>query len=466
MASVRSGTQLQSQAPISQSQSPDTLKRGSPPGEAVRALQEQLIKLGASLTADGKFGAATEDALKQWQEGAGLKADGKAGPQTRAALAKALGRQKQSQAGRQTPGQAQTQGPSWSPTRPGQQQTQAQAPNAVTGTGQAGQGTASPATRQIGEALNQGFQYLIGGEGEHEGTDAFRVAKQRLLAAGAKGAAIVQRPTMGTPAEAKAAVAELKRAGITPYAYNNAFQTESDDEAKAWAGKARLGTDKDWDEVQPDFRKLPAWREKRIGEAVAVAKAGFGGVMLDNVPVVTSKLISEDTVEAGLKGDQRAFQAAQKATQPAVDYIKEMAVRARRESGNEAFAIMLQNGDALVRLHPELVTQGYVNAVQKEGVLFGNKVSRDAKTGEFHSRAGIPTPASWGHMEAFQALRRQFPDLPLTAVEYTKDSDQSATARQKLGGSSGVFNRVLTAENDVMLNKARAAAAGRRYEPR
>ncbi len=460
MAAVRSGTQTQAALGTQ-----EILKRETANGPEVAALQQQLNALGATLKVDGKFGPATEAALKSWQgTQPGLKVDGKLGPQTRAALEKATSQVQVQQ--QRPPAPAQTQTPTWQPARPQPQSGQAQAPARVDVAQPAGQGTQSPATRALGQALNQGFQYIIGGEGGGpKDSDAFSVARQKLLDAGAKGAAIIQRPMEGTAAQHKAAVAQLKRAGITPIAYNNAFQTESDDEAEAWAGKARLGHDGDWDEVQPDFRKLPAWRDKRIGEAVAVAKAGFGGVMLDNVPVVTSKLVKEATLDAALAGDAKALATARAATQPAVDYIKDMARRARSESGNEAFGVLLQNGDALVRLHPELVTDGFVAGVQKESVLFGNKVWRD-KTGNFHSESGRPTPENWGHLTAFQDLRRRFPDLPLTAVEYTKDSGQSAEARRRLAGSSGLFNRVLTAENDVMLNTSRSAAAGRRFEVR
>ncbi len=50
-------------------------------GEPVRHLQEKL-----GIAADGKFGPATETALKDWQRGHGLTADGVAGPDTFVAM--------------------------------------------------------------------------------------------------------------------------------------------------------------------------------------------------------------------------------------------------------------------------------------------------------------------------------------------------------------------------------------------
>ncbi len=55
-------------------------------GPAVQALQERLNRDGASLTADGKFGARTEAALKAWQAGRGITDTGVVGPTTIAAL--------------------------------------------------------------------------------------------------------------------------------------------------------------------------------------------------------------------------------------------------------------------------------------------------------------------------------------------------------------------------------------------
>lgn len=62
-----------------------TLKNGAS-GEDVKKLQTLLKKNGASLTVDGKFGPATEEAVKRFQEAHGLKADGIVGSQTWEAL--------------------------------------------------------------------------------------------------------------------------------------------------------------------------------------------------------------------------------------------------------------------------------------------------------------------------------------------------------------------------------------------
>lgn len=62
-----------------------TLKRGMS-GEDVRRMQELLNRYGWHLDVDGKFGAATEQAVKGFQAAMGLKADGICGEQTWAAL--------------------------------------------------------------------------------------------------------------------------------------------------------------------------------------------------------------------------------------------------------------------------------------------------------------------------------------------------------------------------------------------
>lgn len=55
-------------------------------GESVRALQSLLNLHGASLTVDGSYGPATENAVKAFQTKNGLPADGKCGPVTWGAL--------------------------------------------------------------------------------------------------------------------------------------------------------------------------------------------------------------------------------------------------------------------------------------------------------------------------------------------------------------------------------------------
>jgi peptidoglycan hydrolase-like protein with peptidoglycan-binding domain len=65
------------------------LIRGSV-GDAVRSLQENLTKLGYTVDADGVYGAATERAVREFQDSYGLDADGKAGIQTMTKIAELL----------------------------------------------------------------------------------------------------------------------------------------------------------------------------------------------------------------------------------------------------------------------------------------------------------------------------------------------------------------------------------------
>lgn len=72
---------------------PQEILRYGQSSEAVKKLQENLIKLGYDLGAwgaDGDFGKATVKAVKQFQKDNGLDADGEAGPLTLAAIEKKL----------------------------------------------------------------------------------------------------------------------------------------------------------------------------------------------------------------------------------------------------------------------------------------------------------------------------------------------------------------------------------------
>jgi N-acetyl-anhydromuramyl-L-alanine amidase AmpD len=58
-----------------------TVRRGDT-GDAVRAVQSQLVSKGYSVTVDGNFGAGVETAVKSFQTSKGLTADGVVGPDT------------------------------------------------------------------------------------------------------------------------------------------------------------------------------------------------------------------------------------------------------------------------------------------------------------------------------------------------------------------------------------------------
>ncbi len=74
--------------PAGDGRSPDTHRRGDE-GQAVRDLQRRLDALGHPVGCDGRFGAATEAAVKSFQRRSGLAPDGIAGPATLAAIAAA-----------------------------------------------------------------------------------------------------------------------------------------------------------------------------------------------------------------------------------------------------------------------------------------------------------------------------------------------------------------------------------------
>ena len=55
-------------------------------GEEIAEIQGQLVLLGYDVMADGTFGAATVDAIKEFQKSHGIKSDGLIGPATYTAL--------------------------------------------------------------------------------------------------------------------------------------------------------------------------------------------------------------------------------------------------------------------------------------------------------------------------------------------------------------------------------------------
>lgn len=80
-------------------------------GDGVRSLQRALAVLGASLDADGTFGAQTERAVRDFQARSGMEVDGIVGPATKTAIGAALG-------GHPTPSPAQIPSPPPSPSTP------------------------------------------------------------------------------------------------------------------------------------------------------------------------------------------------------------------------------------------------------------------------------------------------------------------------------------------------------------
>ena len=55
-------------------------------GEEIEEIQGKLVLLGYDVMADGTFGVATADAIKEFQKSCGIKADGLIGPATYSAL--------------------------------------------------------------------------------------------------------------------------------------------------------------------------------------------------------------------------------------------------------------------------------------------------------------------------------------------------------------------------------------------
>jgi cytoskeletal protein RodZ len=93
VAAPPSSTPLTTTPPATTAASPPTttLKPGDT-GSQVTALQNELTSLGYSPgKADGTYGPATEQAVKNFQAAKGLTADGVVGPKTLAALQQAAG---------------------------------------------------------------------------------------------------------------------------------------------------------------------------------------------------------------------------------------------------------------------------------------------------------------------------------------------------------------------------------------
>ena len=84
-AHVRHAGNAARTVPAGDGTAPVVLKRGDE-GEAVRDLQRRLSALGHPLECDGRFGAATEAAVRAFQRRTRLAPDGIAGPATLAAI--------------------------------------------------------------------------------------------------------------------------------------------------------------------------------------------------------------------------------------------------------------------------------------------------------------------------------------------------------------------------------------------
>ena len=80
-------TPTPTQAPVTPTPTPKSLQRGFTGSDAVRAVQKRLKELGYYKgSADGDFGPATEQAVKDFQKANGLTADGKVGEKTLAKM--------------------------------------------------------------------------------------------------------------------------------------------------------------------------------------------------------------------------------------------------------------------------------------------------------------------------------------------------------------------------------------------
>jgi hypothetical protein len=83
------GTPPSTSAPASTDPAPPATRsevRRGDSGPAVLELQQELVRRGAKIVPDGKFGRRTEAAVKAFQRSNGLVADGRAGPRTWKAL--------------------------------------------------------------------------------------------------------------------------------------------------------------------------------------------------------------------------------------------------------------------------------------------------------------------------------------------------------------------------------------------
>ena len=80
-------TPTPTKAPVTPTPTPKSLQRGFTGSEAVRTVQRRLKELGYYKgSADGDFGPATEEAVKEFQRANGLTADGKVGEKTLARM--------------------------------------------------------------------------------------------------------------------------------------------------------------------------------------------------------------------------------------------------------------------------------------------------------------------------------------------------------------------------------------------
>lgn len=241
-----------------------------------------------------------------------------------------------------------------------------------------------PSRVNVARALNEGFQYLIGLN--------FPEAASALRSSGSRGLALVERE-----GATRAQVQELSKHMLVFGAYNNAFQTQPGE--KLPKGVPTRGSDGQWGERIPDYTH-PAWQERRTNEAIDAAKMGFAGVMLDNVN------------RAGTEVE-------------AAKFIAKMVQSARDASGNQAFAVILQNGEQLAAAHPWLINDGYVAALQKEDVSFrvtgagsgtGDPVDRD-------ERAEIA--------QVYGALRKRHPGIATIAVDYPSSEKEAALGLER-----------------------------------